>query len=66
VDFGEIRAGSYQNDRTTNPHGLVAVAPDADWYAPHGRERLGPAQVVQDAGRRIAVDPRTLRALVPA
>lgn len=66
VDFGEIRAGSYQNDRTTNPHGIIAVAPDADWFEPHGRERLGPAEVADDAGRRIAVDPRTLRALVPA
>ena len=66
VDFGEIRAGAYQNDRTTNPHGLIAAAPDADWSAPHGRERLGPARVVDDAGRRVAVDPRTLRALVSA
>jgi glutathionyl-hydroquinone reductase len=66
VDFDEIRAGSYQNDRTTNPHGLVAIAPDADWFEPHGRDRLGPAQVADDAGRRTAVDPRTLRAPVPA
>jgi putative glutathione S-transferase len=66
VDFDEIRAGSYQNDRTTNPHGLVAAAPDTDWFQPHGRERLGPAQVADDVGRRVAVNPRTLRVLVPA
>lgn len=66
VDFDEIRAGSYQNDRTTNPHGLIAIAPDADWLQPHGRDRLGPAHAVDDAGRRIAVHPSTFRALVPA
>jgi glutathionyl-hydroquinone reductase len=50
VDFTVIREGSYQNDRTTNPFGIVAVEPDFDWKAPHRREPLGPAQIVRRSG----------------
>ena len=60
VDFTAIREGSYQNDRKTNPFGLVAVAPDADWRAPQGRERLGPAKVALRSGGQQAIDPSTL------
>jgi len=40
VRFDEIRAHYYRTHHTINPRGLVAVQPDADFTAPHGRERL--------------------------
>lgn len=50
IDMRALREGAYQADRTTNPFGLVAIAPDVDWTMPHGRERLGSAQVFTTAG----------------
>jgi putative glutathione S-transferase len=60
VDFDAIREGAYLNDRNNNRFGLVAVAPDANWRAPHGREHLGPAKVALRTGGRLAVDPSNL------
>jgi putative glutathione S-transferase len=37
----EFRAHYYRTHPMVNPSGLVALAPEADWDAPHGRERLG-------------------------
>jgi len=60
VDMGALRKGAYEADRTNNPFGIVAIAPDVDWHLPHGREGLGPAQVFGNGGglveRRIARD----------
>src|SRR3954462_2470727 len=39
VRFDEIRAHYYRTHESVNPRGLVAVRPDADFTAPHGRER---------------------------
>jgi putative glutathione S-transferase len=57
VDFDAMRAGSWGNDTDGNPHRIVAVAPDADWHAPHGREALGAAHICLRAGQIMAVDP---------
>ena len=40
VSFAEIRAHYYRTHPMINPSGLVALQPDADWNAPHGRARL--------------------------
>ncbi len=45
VDFEAILEGYYRNDGDHNPHAIVAERPQADWDAPHGRERFGPALV---------------------
>jgi putative glutathione S-transferase len=37
VDFEEIRAHYYRTHPMINPSGLVALMPQADWTAPHGR-----------------------------
>lgn len=50
VDMTALRRGAYDADRTNNPFGIVAIAPDVDWTMPHERERLGPAQVFTAAG----------------
>ena len=41
VRFDEIRAHYYRTHPMINPSGLVALMPDADWTAPHGRDRAG-------------------------
>jgi glutathionyl-hydroquinone reductase len=41
VRFDEIRNHYYRSHSHSNPSGLVAVRPDADFGAPHGRGRLG-------------------------
>jgi len=58
VDMDALRKGAYSADRTNNPFGIVAIAPDADWQLPHGRERLGPVQVFRNG---TLVEPRTLQ-----
>jgi putative glutathione S-transferase len=40
VSFDEIRAHYYRTHPFINPSGLVAVAPAADFTAPHGRDSL--------------------------
>ena len=40
VRFDEISAHYYRTHPHINPSGLVAVRPDADFEAPHGREAL--------------------------
>jgi putative glutathione S-transferase len=40
VSFDEIRAHYYRTHPFINPSGLVAVAPAADFGAPHGREAV--------------------------
>ncbi|WP_081279768.1 glutathione S-transferase family protein [Stenotrophomonas maltophilia] len=59
VDLDVIRNGYYRHDRSVNPFGIIAVAPDADWSAAHGRERFGPARVTLASGQAIEVDPMT-------
>ena len=59
VDFDILRAASYRNDRTNNPTGIVAVAPDIDWRTAHSREALGPAQIVLTSGGTLTVDPES-------
>lgn len=44
VEFDLIRRASYAAD-ADNLYGIVAVAPAADWTAPHGREALDPPTV---------------------
>lgn len=60
VDFKMMREASYANDTSSNGNGIVAVVPDADWQAPHGRERLGPAMVTLRDGQTAAIAPTTL------
>jgi putative glutathione S-transferase len=43
VRMDEIRAHYYRTHHQINPSGLVAVMPDLDFTAPHGRERVGAA-----------------------
>ena len=52
VSFDEIRRHYYLTHPMINPSGLVAVRPDEDFSAPHGRERVG---------RRGASDGRAAR-----
>lgn len=40
VRFDEIRAHYYGTHPMINPSRIVALQPEADWTAPHGRERL--------------------------
>ncbi len=37
VRFDDIRRHYYLTHGSINPSGIVAVAPDEDWDAPHGR-----------------------------
>ena len=60
VDFEVMRQASYANDTTANANRIVAIAPDVDWSAAHGREGLGPAQVVLRSGEAVDIDPATL------
>ena len=41
VRFDDIRRHYYTTHPDVNPSGLIAVMPDVDFTAPHGRERLG-------------------------
>ena len=40
VNFDHIKAHYYGAQRSVNPTGIVAVGPDLDFMAPHGRESL--------------------------
>jgi putative glutathione S-transferase len=40
VDFDHIKAHYYGAQRSVNPTGIVAVGPDLDFMAPHGRDVL--------------------------
>jgi putative glutathione S-transferase len=62
VDFEVMRVQSYLYDQPVE-HPIVAIMPDADWRAPHGRERLGPARIALLDGARADVDPATLERL---
>ena len=41
VRFDQIRAHYYGTHPSINPTGIVALQPRGDFWAPHGRERLG-------------------------
>ena len=60
VDMVAIREGAYLADRKTNPFGIIAIAPDADWASPHRRDALGAARLFgRDGGlidRKAALD----------
>jgi putative glutathione S-transferase len=60
TDFRIIREGYYLNDGDGNPFGIVAVAPDANWFLPHGRGRLSAAKVAMRDGTMVEVEPATL------
>ena len=55
VDFEAIREGYFLNDGDTNPHGILPLAPEIDWQAPHGREALGPVRLYDRAGGLLAM-----------
>ncbi len=57
VDFKVIREGYYLNDGANNPFGILAIAPDCDWHAPHHRDRLGASQVVLRTDEAYTIDP---------
>lgn len=61
TDFRIIREGYYLNDGDNNPHGLVAVAPDIDWTAPHNRAALSEARLATRDSGSFAIDPVTLQ-----
>lgn len=50
VAWSDIRVGYYRSHPDINPHGIVPIGPQADWSAPHGRERLGLADKRHDPG----------------
>lgn len=62
VDFDAMRQASYTSDTSANANGIVAIAPDANWRAPHGRQALGPARVALRSGAAVEVEPTTLTA----
>jgi putative glutathione S-transferase len=43
VRFDQIRAHYYRTHPMVNPSRIVALRPDSDFSAPHGRERLASA-----------------------
>lgn len=55
-DPSAIRSAYYSEDRDINPSGVVAVAPDLNWDAPHDRGRFGVRQVWTREGDRIPLD----------
>ncbi|MCH8930127.1 MAG: glutathione S-transferase C-terminal domain-containing protein [Proteobacteria bacterium] len=57
LDLDDMRKASYANE----PHGIVAIAPDADWHAPHGREALGSARIALRSSKDVKVDPARYR-----
>ncbi len=61
TDFQVIREGYYLNDGDHNPYGIVALQPEIDWMAPHGREALSDARLASRGEGSFAVDPATLR-----
>lgn len=61
VNLPVIRAGYYRHDLGINPFGIIPIAGEADWTAPHDRHRLGPAKVALVSGDEIEIDPATLR-----
>lgn len=62
VTLDAMRKAGYASD-PANRHGLVAVAPRADWGGAHNREALGPARIALRSGATIDVDPATCRAI---
>lgn len=42
-DESHVKAHYYRSHQDLNPSGIVPAGPDADWTAPHDRERLGGA-----------------------
>jgi glutathionyl-hydroquinone reductase len=38
VNFEHITRHYHQSHKTVNPHGIVPIGPDVDWWKPHGRE----------------------------
>ena len=60
IDFKAMREASYANDTSSNANGIVAVAPDVNWCAPHDRERLGPVLIAMKNGQLARIDPETL------
>ncbi len=47
VNFDHIRRHYYVSQPQVNPSRIVAVGPDLDFAAPHGRERIGTPQAAQ-------------------
>lgn len=58
VDFPSIQEGYLLNDGDHNPHSIISALPDVDWTEPHGRERLGPAEIWGCGGRPVEIDPK--------
>ncbi len=59
VDFQAMRNASYLAD-TSDPHPLVAIAPEADWGSAHEREKIADAHLALRTGALQVVNPKTL------
>ncbi|MEM9348710.1 MAG: glutathione S-transferase C-terminal domain-containing protein [Pseudomonadota bacterium] len=55
MDAQAIREAYYGEDLDINPTGIVAVAPDLDWNAPHDRDRLGAPKVWGRTGESLTL-----------
>ncbi|TQV71299.1 glutathione S-transferase family protein [Denitrobaculum tricleocarpae] len=61
TNFRAIREGYFLNDGDGNPFGVIPVAPEIDWFEPHGRDVQWPAQLTLRNGDLVTVDPVTLQ-----
>ena len=61
IDFEQIRTASYLAD-TRDPSPIIAVAPDANWFARNNRADFGLAEVITRTG---AVQPVNITTLAP-
>ncbi len=59
VNFDTMRKASYLAD-ASDAHPLVAIAPDADWAAPHNRAAISVAQITLRTSERVTLDPSSL------
>lgn len=46
VHMDHIRTHYFRSHPTINPYGIISIGPEQDLAAPHGRERLGPREIV--------------------
>ncbi len=57
TDFQVIRAGYFLNDGDGNPYGIIPVAPEIDWFEPHGRDALSQACLTSRSEEIFSIDP---------
>ena len=46
VNMAHIRHHYFRSHPTINPHGVISIGPELDWDSPHGRERLGEREII--------------------